>query len=215
MSHTLGIRQAQKQKTRQAFLDAALLLLEEQSLSSLGLREVTRAVGVAPTAFYRHFRSTADLGVALVDEALGSLHPMVGPTVSAANDPEERIGRAVELIDQHVRAFPAHVRFIARERHGGVQPVREAIRDQLARFAEEVKAELAEDREAEGWGDEDLAMLAHLYVDQMLITAQLFLEALEAPRGEWERVTRLATQQLRLITLGSRHWMEQDAPPAP
>ncbi|MEU6813713.1 TetR family transcriptional regulator [Streptomyces sp. NPDC046860] len=215
MSHTVGIRQAQKQKTRQAFLDAALLLLEEQSLSSLGLREVTRAVGVAPTAFYRHFRSTADLGVALVDESLGSLHPMVGPTVSAADDPEERIGRAVELIDQHVRAFPAHVRFIARERHGGVQPVREAIRAQLARFAEEVKAELAEGREAEGWGDDDLTMLAHLYVDQMLITAQLFLEALEAPRGEWERVSRLATRQLRLISLGSRHWLDRDTPPAP
>ncbi len=82
MSHTLGIRQAQKQKTRQALLDAALGLLEEQSLSSLGLREVTRAVGVAPTAFYRHFRSTADLGVALVEEALGSLHPMIRTTVS-------------------------------------------------------------------------------------------------------------------------------------
>ncbi|MFF9378818.1 TetR family transcriptional regulator [Streptomyces griseoluteus] len=215
MSHTLGIRQAQKQKTRQAFLDAALVLLEEQSLSSLGLREVTRAVGVAPTAFYRHFRSTADLGVALVDEALGSLHPMVGPTVSAANDSEERIGRAVELIDQHVRAFPAHVRFIARERHGGVQPVREAIRDQLARFTEEVKAELALNRESEGWGDDDLTMLAHLYVDQMLITAQLFLEALEAPQGEWERVTRLAIRQLRLITLGSRHWMDQEASTEP
>ena len=62
MSHTLGIRQAQKLKTRQALMDAASVLLEEQSLSSLGLREVTRAVGVAPTAFYRHFRSTADLG---------------------------------------------------------------------------------------------------------------------------------------------------------
>ena len=74
---------------RQAFLDAALGLLEEQSLSSLGLREVTRAVGVAPTAFYRHFRSTADLGVALVDEALGSLHPMVRTTVSMPG--EERI----------------------------------------------------------------------------------------------------------------------------
>lgn len=56
MSHSLGVRQAQKQKTRQALLDAALGLLEEQSLSSLGLREVTRVVGVAPTAFYRHFR---------------------------------------------------------------------------------------------------------------------------------------------------------------
>ncbi|MEU6771909.1 TetR family transcriptional regulator [Streptomyces sp. NPDC046759] len=208
MSHTLGIRQAQKQKTRQAFLDAALALLEEQSLSSLGLREVTRAVGVAPTAFYRHFRSTADLGVALVDEALGSLHPMVRTTVSTAGDSEERITRAVELIARHVDAFPAHVRFIARERHGGVQPVREAIRAQLVRFAEEVKAELAKDPGAAGWNDDDLLMLAHLYVDQMLVTASLFLEALEASEEERERVTQLATRQLRLITIGRAHWLD-------
>ncbi len=107
MSHTLGIRQAQKQKTRQALLDAALGLLEEQSLSSLGLREVTRAVGVAPTAFYRHFRSTADLGVELVEEALGSLHPMIGSTVYTTGDGDERITRAVDLIARHVDAYPA------------------------------------------------------------------------------------------------------------
>ncbi|MFC9925262.1 TetR family transcriptional regulator [Streptomyces sp. NPDC127190] len=208
MSHTLGIRQAQKQKTRQAFLDAALALLEDQSLSSLGLREVTRAVGVAPTAFYRHFRSTADLGVALVDEALGSLHPMVQTTVSTTGDSDERITRAVELIAGHVAAYPAHVRFVARERHGGVQPVRAAIQAQLGRFAEEVKAELAKDPQAAGWDDDDLLMLAHLYVDQMLITASLFLDALEAPEEERERVTQLATRQLRLISIGRSHWLD-------
>jgi AcrR family transcriptional regulator len=206
MSHTLGIRQAQKQKTRQALLDAALRLLEEQSLSSLGLREVTRAVGVAPTAFYRHFRSTADLGVALVEEALGSLHPMIRTTVSTAGDSEQRIDRAVELIARHVDAYPAHVRFIARERHGGVQPVREAIREQLARFAEEVRAELAKDPLSEGWSDEDLLMLAHLYVDQMLMAASLFLETLDAPEEERDRVARLARRRLRLITIGRHHW---------
>ncbi|MFF3465436.1 TetR family transcriptional regulator [Streptomyces sp. NPDC002619] len=208
MSHTLGIRQAQKQKTRQALLDAALGLLEEQSLSSLGLREVTRAVGIAPTAFYRHFRSTADLGVALVDEALGSLHPMVRTTVSTAGDSDQRITRAVELIAGHVAAHPAHVRFIARERHGGVQPVREAIQAQLARFAEEVRTELAKDQEAVGWSDDDLQMLAHLYVDQMLITASLFLEALEASDEERERVAQVATRQLRLISIGRLHWLD-------
>jgi AcrR family transcriptional regulator len=208
MSHTLGIRQAQKQKTRQALLDAALGLLEEQSLSSLGLREVTRAVGVAPTAFYRHFRSTADLGVALVEEALGSLHPMIRTTVSAADSSEQRIARAIELIAGHVDGYPAHVRFIARERHGGVQPVREAIRDQLARFAEEVKGELAKDPESEGWSDDDLLMLAHLYVDQMLITASLFLEALEGTKEDRERVAQVATRQMRLISIGRHHWLD-------
>ncbi|CAM5746512.1 putative HTH-type transcriptional repressor FabR [Streptomyces afghaniensis 772] len=212
MSHTLGIRQAQKQKTRQALLDAALGLLEEQSLSSLGLREVTRAVGVAPTAFYRHFRSTADLGVALVEEALGSLHPMIRTTVSTTGDSEERITRTIELIARHVDGYPAHVRFIARERHGGVQPVREAIRDQLARFAQEVKDELAKDPVSAGWSEDDLLMLAHLYVDQMLITASLFLEALEGPEQEREERTRhvaqVATRQMRLIGLGRLHWLD-------
>ncbi|MBR8639518.1 TetR family transcriptional regulator [Streptomyces tuirus] len=212
MSHTLGIRQAQKQKTRQALLDAALGLLEEQSLSSLGLREVTRAVGVAPTAFYRHFRSTADLGVALVEEALGSLHPMIRTTVSTTGDHEERITRAIELISRHVDGYPAHVRFIARERHGGVQPVREAIRAQLARFAQEVKDELAQDPVSEGWSEDDLLMLAHLYVDQMLITASLFLEAQEGPEEEREERTRnvaqVATRQMRLIGLGRHHWLD-------
>ncbi|WP_030953699.1 TetR family transcriptional regulator [Streptomyces sp. NRRL S-481] len=212
MSHTLGTRQAQKQKTRQALLDAALELLEEQSLSSLGLREVTRAVGVAPTAFYRHFRSTADLGVALVEEALGSLHPMIRTTVSTTGDQEERVTRAIELIARHVDGYPAHVRFIARERHGGVQPVREAIRGQLTRFAQEVKDALAQDPASEGWSQDDLLMLAHLYVDQMLITASLFLEALEGPEEEREertrQVTRVATRQMRLIGLGRHHWLD-------
>ncbi|WP_405648793.1 TetR family transcriptional regulator [Streptomyces sp. NBC_00019] len=206
MSHTLGIRQAQKQKTRQALLDAALGLLEEQSLSSLGLREVTRAVGVAPTAFYRHFRSTADLGIALVEEALGSLHPLIRTTVTSADNAEERIVRAIELIAHHVSTHPAHVRFIARERHGGVQPVREAIRGQLARFAAEVKEELAKDVESEDWSDDDLLMLANLYVDQMLITASLFLEALEGSEQERERVRQVATSQMRLISIGRDHW---------
>ncbi|MFD8069317.1 TetR family transcriptional regulator [Streptomyces parvulus] len=208
MSHTPGARQAQKLKTRQALLDAALVLLEEQSLSSLGLREVTRAVGVAPTAFYRHFRSTADLGVALVEEALGSLHPMIRTTVSPAGDSDERIARAVELIAGHVAAHPAHVRFVARERHGGVQPVREAIREELARFAEEVRAELAKDAESAGWSDADLRMLAGLYVDQMLITASLFLETLDAPEEARRLAARTAERQLRLISVGRRHWLD-------
>jgi len=208
MSHTLGIRQVQKQKTRRALLDAALALLEEQSLSSLGLREVTRAVGVAPTAFYRHFRSIADLGVTLVEEALGSLHPMIRTTVSSADDSARRIERAIELIAGHVDAYPAHVRFIARERHGGVQPVREAIRDQLSRFGQEVRDELAQDPESAGWDDDDLLMLANLYVDQMLITASLFLEAQETSELERERVAQVAQRQMRLISIGRRHWLD-------
>ncbi|WP_431994179.1 TetR family transcriptional regulator [Streptomyces griseoflavus] len=209
MSHISGVRQARKEKTRQALLDAALELLEGQSLSSLGLREVTRAVGIAPTAFYRHFRSVEDLGVALVEEALGSLHPMIRTTVSTTGDGEERIARAVGLIAGHVDAHPAHVRFIARERHGGVRAVREAIRGQLELFTAEVGEALASDAVSAGWEEEDLLMLAQLYVDQMLMTASLLLEAAaEGGPGERERVAGLAARQLRLISVGRAHWLD-------
>ncbi|GGQ90950.1 TetR family transcriptional regulator [Streptomyces pilosus] len=209
MSHISGVRQAQKQKTRQALLDAALELLEGQSLSSLGLREVTRAVGIAPTAFYRHFRSVEDLGVALVEEALGSLHPMIRTIVSTTGDGEERIARAVELIAGHVDAHPAHVRFVARERHGGVRVVREAIRGQLELFTAEVGEALGSDPESAGWGEEDLLMLAQLYVDQMLMTASLLLDATGGGAGERERVAGSAARQLRLISVGRAHWLDR------
>ncbi|MFE9398840.1 TetR family transcriptional regulator [Streptomyces flavidovirens] len=208
MSHTVGVREAQKQKTRKALMDAALVLLEDQSLSSLGLREVTRAVGVAPTAFYRHFRDTADLGVALVDEALGSLHAVIRATLAATGDSAGRIDGTVGLIARHVHAYPAHVRFITRERHGGVQRVRTAIGRQLSLFADEVADWLATQPDCAAWSEDDRRMLAHVYVDHMVMTASAFLEA--EPYGA-ERVgaaASLARRQLRLVSLGRRHWLD-------
>ena len=134
---------------------------------------------------------------------------MIRVTVSADGTPDERIARAVELIAGHVAAHPAHVRFIARERHGGVRPVREAIQDQLARFGEEVKRELAKDPLSRGWSDDDLLMLANLYVDQMLITASLFLDTLEkGAQDQRDEVIRIATRRLRLISIGRQHWLD-------
>lgn len=177
MSHTLGVRQAQKQKTRRALLDAGLRLLEDQSLSSLGLREVTRVVGVAPAAFYRHFRDMSDLGVALVEESLGSLHGVVRVILAERDGDEQLIDATVEAVAELVRRYPAHIRFIARERHGGVRPVREAIAAELSRFADEVAEAFAPQLTAEGWSLEDVRMLAELYVDHMVMTATAFLEA--------------------------------------
>ncbi|MET7340725.1 TetR family transcriptional regulator [Streptomyces sp. NPDC087866] len=208
MSHTVGIRQNQKLRTRQALLDAALGLLEHQSLSSLGLREVTRAVGVTPTAFYRHFESVPALGVALVEQTLGSLHGMIGAILAETGDSEVRLDRSVDLITRHVREQPAHFRFIAREQHGGVGPVREAIAAQLHLFAEEVAAALAAEPESQGWAEEDLLMLGGLYVDHMVITTSALLDA--GPAGD-EQVARVARRRLRLIALGALHWLDEPA----
>lgn len=214
MSHTAETRQAQKRKTRQALLDAGLRLLAEQSLSSLGLREVTRVVGVAPAAFYRHFRDMDDLGVALVEESLGSLHEMIRAILAERDGDAERIEATVEAVAEHVRHHPGHVRFIARERHGGVRAVREAIAAELGRFVEEVAAAFAAQLTALGWDEQDLRMLAELYVDHMVTTATAFLQARsdvseESAADAEQRVARTARDQLRLITLGRQHWRDE------
>ncbi|MGE9693954.1 TetR family transcriptional regulator [Streptomyces sp. NRRL F-5630] len=203
-------RAAQKERTRRALLDAALGLLAEQSLSGLGLREVTRAAGIAPTAFYRHFRDIPDLGVALVDETLGSLHQVVRAMLAAGTNAEGRITDAVALIAAHVRAYPAHVRFIARERHGGVRAVRKATDRELRSFSHEVAAGLAAQPESRGWTVRDVQMLAELYVDLLLLTATSLLET--EPGSEAERaVLTGARRKLRVVALGRRHWQDEGA----
>ena len=77
-------RQERKQRTRQALLDAALGLLADRPFASLSLREVAKGAGIVPTAFYRHFASMDELGVALVEEATRTLRGMIR---SARADP--------------------------------------------------------------------------------------------------------------------------------
>ncbi|MET9887465.1 TetR family transcriptional regulator [Streptomyces sp. NPDC006430] len=205
MSETVGVRQAQRRRTRRALLDAALSLLEEQSLGSLGLREVTRVAGVAPTAFYRHFRDIEELGIALVDEALQNLHATVRSTLAASGEAAQRIDTAVDLMAELVRDYPGHIRFIVRERHGGVRKVREAVAGQLDAFAREVAERLGADPLGAGWSPEDLLMLARLYVDHMVMTASAYLAA-DLEDNEWAAVTRTARRQLRLIHVGRVNW---------
>jgi AcrR family transcriptional regulator len=185
-------------------MDAALELLEHQSFSSLGMREVTREAGMSPAGFYRHFRDLADLGVALVEEALDSLHLMIRAAFAEQGEAEELIDHAVAVIAGHVRAHPAHVRFVARERFGGVRQVREAIAAELERFTDEVAQALAAQPVSARWSPADVRMVAELYVDHMVLTAAALLEA---DAGTEQRIASTARRQLRLISVGRRHWI--------
>ncbi|MET7639443.1 TetR family transcriptional regulator [Streptomyces sp. NPDC005438] len=201
-----------KERTREALLDAALALLEEQSLSSLGLREVTRAVGISPAAFYRHFRDITELGIVLVQESLEGLHQLIGEVLVRQVDAVERIDESVDLIAAWVRAHPAHVRFLARERYGGVRAVRAEMAAQLDRFTDEVTAALRTEDESADWTEPELRMLAELYVDHMVITAAALLEADQGGGRDKEQVRETARSQLRLIDIGRVHYRQHREP---
>jgi AcrR family transcriptional regulator len=197
-------RQERKQRTRQALLDGSLRLLADRSLASLSLREVAREAGIVPTAFYRHFDSMDDLGVALVEEAMRTLRRMIR---DARRRPStDAIESSVQTLVEQVRADESHFRFLTRERYGGTPDVRRAIATELRLFASELATDLGRFPGMAQWSADDLRMGADLMVAAML---SIVLALLEVDRNHAEdelEVIDSARRQLRIIALGMSQW---------
>ena len=199
-------RQERKQRTRQAILDAALRLTEDTSLATLSLRQVTREVGIVPTAFYRHFASLDELGLALVDQSFASLRSMLRAVRSGNPELHGVIKRSVAILVEHAHRQRAHFLFIARERFSGPTVVREAIRHQLELFERELATDLARLPDSQSWSGDDLRVMANLVVTAMVSTAESVISAPpERPDVERE-IVRTAEVQLRMIVVGAAHW---------
>jgi AcrR family transcriptional regulator len=186
---------------------------------SLSLRRVTRAAGVVPTAFYRHFASMDELGLALVEESVLALRSMLrearqgGPGVGGS----DLIARSVEILVAHVREHRRHFAFMAHARASGNVVLRHAIRAETRLFASELATDLARFPILRDWTTADLQMLAALFVDTMIATIDAMLEAsnrgtgAEATPGDAEdQIARQAEKQLRLIVLAIPHWRSTD-----
>jgi AcrR family transcriptional regulator len=199
-------RQERKQRTRQALLDAALALLEDESFSSLSLRKVTAAAGVVPTAFYRHFDNMEELGLVLIDESFRTLRAMIRAARTDPRTSEHVIRNSVEILVGYVHEHETHFRFIARERFGGVAALRRAIGVEIHLFAIELASDLARFQYLDRWSTEDLELLAGLMVNAMVATAEAILDAPQKDRTAEAEIIATAGRQLRMITLGVPAW---------
>ncbi len=196
-----------RERTRQALLDAALLQMEAgESFDALSLRSVARAAGVVPTAFYRHFSSLDELGLALVDESFRTLRAMLREAREGGLAPEHIIKRSVEILVDHVRAHRQHFAFVARARSTGNGVLRHAIRIEIRLFTSELATDLARFPLLREWTTEDLQMIAGLLVNAMIATVEAILDVpVAAPEAEAE-ISRVAEKQLRLVMLAVPHW---------
>jgi AcrR family transcriptional regulator len=210
-------RQERKQRTRQALLDAALGLLEKESFSSLSLRQVTRAAGIVPTAFYRHFDDMEELGLVLIDESFRTLRSMIREVRADPRTYEHVITNSVEILVDYVHEHDTHFRFIARERFGGVASLRHAIGREIRLFASDLATDLARFAYLDRWSTEDLRLLAGLMVNTMVSTAEAILDAPQNDPTVEAEIIAAARHQLRMITLGIPQWRSagvQAPPPA-
>ena len=212
--HKSKPRQTQAERrahTRQALLGAALEQMDEGiSFDTLSLRRVARAAGVVPAAFYRHFASMDELGLALVDESFRTLRSGLREARATGLPPKHIIRRSVELLVEQVLAHRRDFAFIAYARTTGNGILRRAVNNEIRLLTSELATDLARFPALREWTTEDLQMLAGLLVNTMILNVEAILD-LPASGGTptpdaLAEIIRTAEKQLRLPMLAVPHW---------
>jgi len=121
-------KSVQRKGTRDKLLRAALSLLAEDrgGFAGLSLREITRRIGVSPTAFYRHFPGMEELGLTLIHESCETLREQLD-RVSSESQPENMVHNSVRVFLDFVTEHRKIFIMIAREQVGGSKKMRAAI----------------------------------------------------------------------------------------
>ena len=206
-------RGERKNLTRNGLLQAALNLIGEgRSFTSLGIREIAREAGIVPNAFYRHFRNTDELGLALVEEVGITLRRLLREARQVGEENSEMVRRSVLVYQHYVKQNRLLFLFISSERAGGSRILRLAIRNEVSHFTHEMAQDLRRLGAYEGLSTSSLQMICGLIVTAMLGAAP---EILDLPAGQpllEAEMTEDFVRQLQLILLGASCWRDQ--PPA-
>ncbi len=182
-----------------------------ESFDSLSLRRVARAAGVVPGAFYRHFASMDELGLALVEESFRTLRSMLREAREDGRPPQHMVRSSVEILVAHVREHRGHFGFIARVRSTANPIIRHALRNEIRVITSELAADLARFPVLHDWSTDDLLTLASLLVNTMISTVEAVLDipTVAAPDAEAE-ISRVAERQLLMILVGVPQWHGAD-----
>ncbi len=134
-------KKEEKERVRLSLLRATLHVAAAHGFASLGLREVAREAGIAPTSFYRHFADMDELGRALVNEFVGPAIAQFEDAVNQAGESGEDLGRALlEAGFQAVAQDREVIRFLLAEQAGAFPSFRVSLREKLDALAHTIEA---------------------------------------------------------------------------
>ena len=188
--------------TREDLIAAALALLgPNRSVSTLGLREVTREAGISPNSFYRHFRDIDELAVTLIDRAGSSLRTVIGQARRRASSGRGVVRSSVEAFFDRLRADDKFLHLLLREGLAGSDAYKQAVDAQLRFFEEELQVDLVRLAEATGIPLHAPELVARA------ITRLVFAvgaSAMDLPPGHDRQQIDELTTMVKMIVTGAR-----------
>ncbi|HEY5850675.1 MAG TPA: HTH-type transcriptional repressor FabR [Lysobacter sp.] len=188
--------------SREDIIAAALKLIgPHRSVSTLSLREIAREAGIAPNSFYRQFRDTDELAVALIDLAGRSLRKIVGEARYRAKTDRSIVRSSVEAFMEQVRADDKLLHVLLREGTVGSDAFKHAVDRELNFFEEELRVDLIRLTRAQGITLREPGLVAKA------ITRLVFAmgaAAMDSPPEKDPELIRQLTMMVRMIIAGSR-----------
>jgi AcrR family transcriptional regulator len=99
-------------KLAEALVDATFDIVREKGIEGVSVREAARRVDVSSSAPFKHFRSRADLMLAVVDKAVESLRMAVEASFLSQSDPLDCVRAAGNAYLAWSYAHPVHMQII-------------------------------------------------------------------------------------------------------
>ena len=128
---------------REDIIAATLSLLgPHRSVSTLSLREVARAAGIAPNSFYRHFRDMDELAIALIERAGLSLREIIREARLRATTSPSIIRSSIEAFMELLEDDQKYLQILLAEGTVGSDAYKQAVEQVLTYFEEELKEDL-------------------------------------------------------------------------
>jgi len=193
--------------SREDIIYAALKLVgPHRSVSTLSLREVAREAGIAPNSFYRQFRDTDELAVALIDLAGQSLRKIVGEARHRLTTRRSIVRSSIEAFMEQLRSDDRLLHVLLREGTVGSDAFKRAVDRELSFFEEELRLDLIRLAAVDDVELYEPALVARS------ITRLVFAmgaTAMDMPREKDPELIEQMSAMVRMILAGSRAMAER------